>query len=119
MSQVNRCGARRSVLAVAETVRPVWAGAVCVLSAGHEGPHRDRAGDGWWVTPEIADAAGVSVPTRALAAEPEPEFRSPRCVVGRHAHCRDHVPRDSGVPGVRHFVCGCPCHRKGPGPSGD
>ncbi|MFJ5939140.1 hypothetical protein [Streptomyces sp. NPDC093071] len=112
MLSVSRCGARRSVLAVAETVRPVWGGSVCVLGPGHDGPHRDRAGDGWWVTPEIADAVSVSLLTRALATEPEPGFRSPRCVVGRHAHCRDHVPRDSGVPGVRHFVCECPCHRE-------
>ncbi|WP_260606561.1 hypothetical protein [Streptomyces sp. WAC08241] len=65
-------------------------------------------------TPGIAGAVGVSLPTRALAAEPEPGFRSPHRVVGRHAHCRDHAPRDSGVPGVRHFVCECPCHREGP-----
>ncbi|WP_024757986.1 hypothetical protein [Streptomyces exfoliatus] len=105
---MSRCGARRSVLDVAEVVRPVWGGSVCVLAAGHEGPHRDRAGDGWWVTPEIADAVTVSLLTRALA--PEPEFRSPRCIVGRHDRCRDHVPRDSGVQGVRYLVCGCLCH---------
>ncbi|MFB7030825.1 MULTISPECIES: hypothetical protein [unclassified Streptomyces] len=116
MLPVSRCGARRSVLAVAEAVRPVWAGSVCVLGPGHEGPHRDRAGDGWWVTPEIADAVSVSLVAHALTAEPdEPEYRSPRCVVGRHSHCRDHVPRDSGVLGVRYLVCGCPCHQEPPG----
>ncbi|MEU6948841.1 hypothetical protein ABZ957_26970 [Streptomyces sp. NPDC046316] len=99
---MSRCGARRSVFAVAEIVRPVWAGAVCVLDAGHRGPHRDRAGDGWWVTPGAEGAVGVS--------DPEAEFRSPRCVVGRHDRCRDGVPRETGVQGVRHLVCGCPCH---------
>ncbi len=108
---MSRCGARRSVFAVAEVVRPVWGGSVCVLVVGHEGSHRDRAGDGWWVTPEIADAVTVSLLAHALtAAPPEPEFRSPRCIVGRHDRCRDHVPRDSGVQGVRHLVCGCLCH---------
>ncbi|MFI8371706.1 hypothetical protein [Streptomyces sp. NPDC085466] len=96
--------------AVAETVRPVWAGSVCVLDAGHDGLHRDRAGDGWWVTPEIADAVSVSLLADALTPEPEPEFRSPRCIVGRHDRCRDHAPRDSGVPGVRYLVCACACH---------
>lgn len=107
---MSRCGARRSVLDVAEVVRPVWGGSVCVLAVAHDGPHRDRAGDGWWVTPEIADAVTVSLLTRALTDPPEPEFRSPRCVVGRHDRCRDHAPRDSGVPGVRYLVCGCSCH---------
>ncbi len=107
---MSRCGARRSVFAVAEVVRPVWGGAVCVLPVGHEGLHRDRAGDGWWVTPEIADAASVSLLARVLTTEPELEFRSPRCMVGRHDRCRNHVRRDSGVPGVRYLVCGCPCH---------
>ncbi|MET9674982.1 hypothetical protein ABZY68_18080 [Streptomyces sp. NPDC006482] len=109
---MSRCGARRSVFAVAEVVRPVWGGSVCVLAVGHDGPHRDRAGDGWWVTPEIADAVSVSLLARALA--PEPEYRSPRCIVGRHDRCRDGVPRDSGVQGVRYLVCGCLCH---PAPS--
>ncbi|GHF97050.1 hypothetical protein ACFFSH_07955 [Streptomyces filamentosus] len=109
---MSRCGARRSVYAVAEAVRPVWGGSVCVLDVGHGGLHRDRAGDGWWVTPEIADAVSASLAARVLAVEPEPEpeFRSPRCIVGRHDRCRDHAPRDSGVPGVRYLVCGCPCH---------
>ncbi|NML54916.1 hypothetical protein HHL19_34400 [Streptomyces sp. R302] len=112
---MTRCGARRSVYAVAEVVRPVWGGSVCVLDAGHDGLHRDRAGDGWWVTPEVADAVSVSLLARALAAEPEPEpeFRSPRCIVGRHDRCRDHARRDSGVPGVRYLVCGCACHSGG------
>ncbi|MER5206790.1 hypothetical protein [Streptomyces sp. NPDC002825] len=105
---MSRCGARRSVYAVAEVVRPVWGGSVCVRTVGHEGPHRDRAGDGWWVTPEIADVVTVSLLAHALT--PEPEFRSPRCMIGRHDRCRDHVPRDSGVPGVRYLVCGCLCH---------
>ncbi|MFE1903379.1 hypothetical protein ACFW96_06890 [Streptomyces gardneri] len=107
---MSRCGARRSVCDVAEVVRPVWGGSVCVLAVGHDGPHRDRAGDGWWVTPEIADAVTVSLLARTLAAPPEPEFRSPRCIVGRHDRCRDHQPRDSGVQGVRYLVCGCLCH---------
>ncbi|MFJ7988985.1 hypothetical protein [Streptomyces sp. NPDC096351] len=107
---MSRCGARRSVHAVADVVRPVWGGAVCVLAPGHEGHHRDRAGDGWWVTPEIADAVCLSLLTRALTTAPEPEFTSPRCVVGRHDRCHDHVPRDSGVPGIRHLVCACSCH---------
>ncbi|MFD4375454.1 hypothetical protein [Streptomyces sp. NPDC058486] len=109
---MSRCGARRSVLAVSEVVRPVWGGSVCVLGVGHDGLHRDRAGDGWWVTPEIADAVSLTLLTHALKTRPhpEPEFRSPRCVVGRHTHCRDHTPRDSGVPGVRYLVCDCPCH---------
>ncbi|MFH9726994.1 hypothetical protein ACH4M4_29115 [Streptomyces sp. NPDC017254] len=98
------------MFAVAEVVRAVWGGSVCVLAVGHEGHHRDRAGDGWWVTPEIADAVSLSLLAHALRTAPEPEFTSPRCVVGRHARCRDHVPRDSGVPGVRHLTCGCPCH---------
>ncbi|MFC7795167.1 hypothetical protein ACFUIZ_12415 [Streptomyces cinereoruber] len=119
MCQVSRCGARRSVHAVAEAVRPVWAGSVCVLGPGHDGPHRDRAGDGWWVTPELADAVSVSLLTHALASGPEPEYRSPRRIVGRHAHCRDHVPRESDVPGVRYLVCGCPCHPGAPGLSDD
>ncbi|MGW7432126.1 hypothetical protein ACWGIN_21565 [Streptomyces sp. NPDC054861] len=91
------------MFAVGEVVRPVWAGAVCVLDAGHDGQHRDRAGDGWW-------ALSASLTTRALAADPEPEFRSPRCVVGRHDRCRDGVPRETDVPGVRHLPCDCPCH---------
>ncbi|MFD4315182.1 hypothetical protein [Streptomyces sp. NPDC058548] len=107
---MSRCGARRSVFAVADVVRAVWGGSVCVLAVGHDGHHRDRAGDGWWVTPEIADAVSLSLLTHALTAAPEPEFTSPRCVVGRHAHCRDHVPRDSGVQGVVHLVCECACH---------
>ncbi|MFD7325002.1 hypothetical protein ACFV9D_28590 [Streptomyces sp. NPDC059875] len=98
------------MFAIAEVVRPVCAGSVCVLDVGHDGPHRDRAGDGWWVTPEIADAVSVPLLARAFTAAPEPEFRSPRCIVGRHDRCRDHVPRDSGVQGVRHLVCGCVCH---------
>ncbi|WP_165869496.1 hypothetical protein [Streptomyces barkulensis] len=40
----------------------------------------------------------------------ETEYRSPSCVIGRHGHCADGEPRDSGVPGVRHLVCACPCH---------
>ncbi|MEU2077534.1 hypothetical protein [Streptomyces sp. NPDC013489] len=112
---MSRCGARRSVFAVAEVVRAVWGGSVCVLTVGHDGHHRDRAGDGWWVTPEIADAVSLSLLTHALGAVPEPpEFTSPRCVVGRHDRCRDHVPRDSGVQGVRHLVCACPCHPEPP-----
>ncbi|MFD9035987.1 hypothetical protein ACFVZW_33335 [Streptomyces sp. NPDC059567] len=111
---MSRCGARRSVFAVAEAVRPVCAGSVCVLAVGHDGPHRDRAGAAWWVTPEIADAVSVALFARALKAAPEPEFRSPRCIVGRHDRCRDHLPRDSGVHGVRHFVCGCVCHLPDP-----
>ncbi|MFG2838186.1 hypothetical protein ACGFYE_24630 [Streptomyces zaomyceticus] len=107
---MSRCGARRSVFAVAEVVRAVWGGSVCVLAVGHDGHHRDRAGDGWWVTPEIADAVALSLLTHGLKAGPEPEFTSPRCAVGRHDRCRDHVPRDSGVQGVRHLVCGCSCH---------
>ncbi|MGW7290616.1 hypothetical protein ACWGH4_34665 [Streptomyces sp. NPDC054847] len=63
----DRCGARRSVFAVAAVVRPVCGGWVCVLAAGHDGPHHDRAGDAWWVTPEVADAVGVSLLARALA----------------------------------------------------
>ncbi|MFD3533537.1 hypothetical protein [Streptomyces sp. NPDC058664] len=112
---MSRCGARRSVLAVAEVVRPVWGGSVCVLAVGHDGSHRDRAGDGWRVTPEIADAVTVSLLADALAAGPvEPEYRSPRCVMGLHDQCRDHVPRDSGVQGVRYLVCGCACHPAAP-----
>ncbi|MEU4270910.1 hypothetical protein [Streptomyces sp. NPDC026092] len=107
---MSRCGARRPVVAVVEVMRAVCAGSVCVLAPGHDGPHRDRAGDAWWVTPEIADAVSVSLLTRALAGEPEPEFRSPRCIVGRHDGCRDGVHRDSGAEGVRHLVCGCFCH---------
>lgn len=42
-----------------------------------------------------------------------PAFRSPRCIVGRHDRCRDHVTPDSGVPGVRLLVCDCPCHAPG------
>ncbi|MEU9702141.1 hypothetical protein [Streptomyces sp. NPDC047981] len=98
------------MVAVVEVMRAVCAGSVCVLGVGHDGPHRDRAGDAWWVTPEIADAVSVSLLTRALAVEPEPEFRSPRCIVGRHDRCRDGVLRDSGAHGVRHLVCGCFCH---------
>lgn len=63
----GRCGARRSVFAVAAVVRPVCGGSVCVLAEGHEGPHQDRAGDAWWVTPEIADAVSVSLLAQALA----------------------------------------------------
>ncbi|MEV4684750.1 hypothetical protein [Streptomyces kurssanovii] len=37
------------------------------MASGHEGPHHDRAGDAWWVTPEIADAVSVSLLARALA----------------------------------------------------
>ncbi len=40
----------------------------------------------------------------------EPEYFSPRCAIGLHADCADAEPRDSGVPGVRHLVCGCACH---------
>jgi hypothetical protein len=47
-------------------------------------------------------------------APPEPVFRSPRCIVGRHDRCRDHAPSDSGVPGVRHLACDCPCHVAAP-----
>ncbi|MFF9018384.1 hypothetical protein ACF09C_36175 [Streptomyces sp. NPDC014870] len=94
------------MVAVVEVMRAVCAGSVCVLAVGHDGPHRDRAGDAWWVTPEIADAVSVSLLTRALVVEPEPEFRSPRCIDG----CRDGVLRDSGAQGVRHLVCGCFCH---------
>lgn len=43
---MSRCGARRSVYAVAEVVRPVWGGSVRVLAVGHDGLHRDRAGEG-------------------------------------------------------------------------
>ncbi|MFD8645297.1 hypothetical protein ACFV14_33905 [Streptomyces zaomyceticus] len=107
---MSRCGARRSVFAVAEVVRAVWGGSVCVLAVGHDGHHRDRAGDGWWVTPEIADAVALSLLTHALRVDPVAEFTSPRCVVGRHDRCRDHVARDSGVPGVVHLVCACACH---------
>ncbi|MFJ3586207.1 hypothetical protein ACIPPS_28815 [Streptomyces sp. NPDC090127] len=107
---MSRCGARRPVIAVVEVMRPVCAGSVCVLVVGHDGPHRDRAGDAWWVTPEIADAVSVSLVARALTAGPEPEFRSPRCIVGRHDRCRDGVPRETGVREVRHLVCGCLCH---------
>lgn len=63
----GRCGARRSVFAVAAVVRPVCAGSVCVLASGHDGPHHDRAGDAWWVTPEIADAVTVSFLAHMLA----------------------------------------------------
>lgn len=93
------------MLAVPEVVRPVWGGSVCVLDVDHDGPHRDRAGDGWWVTPEIADAVSVLLVTRALTA-----LRSPRCTVGRHDHCRDGNPRETGVQEVRHLACDCPCH---------
>ncbi|MFE2014008.1 hypothetical protein [Streptomyces sp. NPDC059491] len=113
---MSRCGARRSVFAVAEVVRAVWGGSVCVLAVGHDGHHRDRAGDGWWVTPEIADAVSLSLLSHGLGAVAEPpEFTSPRCVVGRHDRCRDHVRRDSGVEGVVPLVCGCPCHPAPPG----
>ncbi|GGT31178.1 hypothetical protein [Streptomyces purpureus] len=98
------------MFATAEVVRPVWAGSVCVLAVGHDGPHRDRAGDAWWVTPEIADAVSASLLARALTPTPEPEFRSPRCIVGRHDRCRDGVPRETDVPEVRLLVCTCPCH---------
>ncbi|MEU8539664.1 hypothetical protein AB0C52_06610 [Streptomyces sp. NPDC048717] len=92
--------------AVVEVVRPVFGGWVCVLDPGHGGPHRDRAGDAWWVRLETAGAAS------GAAGGPEPEYRSPRCLVGRHALCRDGVPgeADDVVPGVRFLVCGCPCH---------
>ncbi|MDG9702654.1 hypothetical protein [Streptomyces sp. DH37] len=40
----------------------------------------------------------------------EPEYRSAHCVIGRHGWCEDGEPRDSGVPGVLHMVCGCGCH---------
>lgn len=46
--------------------------------------------------------------------DPDPEYRSPRCVLGEHPHCRDAEPRDSGVPGVRHLLCACPCHHGTP-----
>ncbi|MET9438621.1 hypothetical protein [Streptomyces sp. NPDC006551] len=72
---MSRCGARRPVIAVVEVMRPVCAGSVCVLAVGHDGPHRDREGDAWWVTPEIADAVSVALLVRALRAPPEPEFR--------------------------------------------
>ncbi|MFE6103719.1 hypothetical protein ACFVQ4_27660 [Streptomyces laurentii] len=112
---MNRCGARRPDNAVVEVMRPVCAGSVCVLAPGHDGSHRDRAGDAWWVTPELADAVTVSLLAHALRglSEPtreEPEFVSSRCVVGRHDDCRDGAARDSGVPGVRYLVCGCDCH---------
>lgn len=55
------------MFAVAAVVRPVCAGSVCILPEGHEGPHHDRAGDAWWVTPEIADAVSVSLLAHALA----------------------------------------------------
>ncbi|MEV8590208.1 hypothetical protein AB0424_25065 [Streptomyces sp. NPDC051180] len=104
------------MFAVAEVVRAVWGGSVCVLAVGHDGHHRDRAGDGWWVTPEIADAVSLSLLSHGLGAVAEPpEFTSPRCVVGRHDRCRDHVRRDSGVEGVVPLVCGCPCHPAPPG----
>ncbi|MFF6778605.1 hypothetical protein ACFY8W_34360 [Streptomyces sp. NPDC012637] len=117
---MNRCGARRPSVAVVEVMRPVCAGSVCVLAVEHGGPHRDRAGDAWWVTPEIADAVSVSLFAHALAGgrlEPaeEPAYRSPRCVVGLHDRCRDHVPHDSGAPGVRYLVCECVCHPRGLG----
>lgn len=48
-----------------------------------------------------------------------PEFVSPHCVLGRHSVCGDGEPRDSGVPGVRHLVCGCGCHRRTPPPPPD
>lgn len=102
------------MLAIPEVVRPVWGGSVCVLDVGHDGPHRDRAGDGWWVTPEIADAVSLSLVTLALAAGAEPEFRSPRCTVGRHDRCGDGVPRETGVREVRHLACGCTCHQARP-----
>ncbi|GAA2452190.1 hypothetical protein [Streptomyces macrosporus] len=44
----------------------------------------------------------------------EPEFVSPPCVIGLHGDCADHAPRDSGVPGVRHLICGCACHAVAP-----
>ena len=57
---------------------------------------------------------GVRTDTQA----PEPEYRSPRCVIGRHDHCRDAAPRDSGVPGVRYLPCECFCHRSTPALTG-
>ncbi|MET9673515.1 hypothetical protein ABZY68_10545 [Streptomyces sp. NPDC006482] len=54
------------MFAVAEVVRPVCGGSVCVLASGHEGLHRDRTGDGWFATPEIADAVTVSLLARLL-----------------------------------------------------
>ena len=72
----GRCGARRSVFALAEVVRPGWGGSVCVLSPGHEGLHRDRTGDGWFATPEIADTVAVSLLVRLLTNRPRTEDRS-------------------------------------------
>ncbi len=120
------CGAVRSAfLALPPLPRER---STCVLPEGHGGNHRDLAGGTWIVTPEVADAVAVSMaaavlrdvlgmgeegrgvnPTTTTASEPE--FRSPRCVIGIHDRCRDAEPRDSGVPGVRHLVCVCPCHR--------
>jgi len=48
----------------------------------------------------------------------EPAYRSPHCVIGLHADCADGEPRDSGVPGVRHLVCGCTCHPAPPARTG-
>ncbi|UYQ64165.1 hypothetical protein [Streptomyces peucetius] len=59
--------------AITQQTASVCAGSVCVLASGHEGPHHDRAGDAWWVTPEIADAVTVSF----LAHVPADAFGRP------------------------------------------
>ncbi|WP_241845737.1 hypothetical protein [Streptomyces sp. CB02261] len=41
-----------------------------MLGVGHDGPHRDRAGDDRWVTPEITDAVTVSPLAHALTTAP-------------------------------------------------
>ncbi|PJE97021.1 hypothetical protein CUT44_11435 [Streptomyces carminius] len=38
------------------------------------------------------------------------EYRSAPCAIGRHGECGDFPARESGVPGLRHLVCGCGCH---------
>ncbi|WP_024760551.1 hypothetical protein [Streptomyces exfoliatus] len=56
----------------------------------------------------------IGVRTDTQAPEPEPEYRSPRCVIGGHDRCLDSAPRDSGVPGVRYLRCECFCHGSPP-----
>ncbi|PWG07053.1 hypothetical protein DF268_45345 [Streptomyces sp. V2] len=49
----------------------------------------------------------------------ESPYSSPRCVLGSHDRCRDAVPRESDVPGVRYLVCACPCHQRSLRPQGE
>lgn len=48
--------------------------------------------------------------TTALRAV-EPPYTSVRCLFREHALCREAVPREPDVPGVRFLMCACLCHQ--------